>query len=124
MNDFDWVAERFKCSLAVMFEKLKIRLKADVAKREELKAHDAEYGFSFEEANKYAVIRLQGITAVTVRFELGKSSITCTTDGAETFRAIAKLGDDGKCRLRVDGADLDLWQVSKLALEDIFFNSV
>ena len=38
------------------------------------------------------------------------------------FKAVARLQDDGRCRLEVDGAPVHVWQVSKRALEGLFFD--
>ena len=119
MEEFDWVTERQKCSLVSVFESLKMQLKQDVAIRQN-QLHPG-YGFCFDEGHSYAVVRLEGDKNATVRFEVGRS-IVCTYDGTQVFTAAPTLSDDGKCRLKVNGKELDLWQISKLALEDMFFN--
>jgi len=37
------------------------------------------------------------------------------------FEAKASLGFEGRCRYEVEGQPLELWQVSRKALEDLFF---
>ena len=38
------------------------------------------------------------------------------------FKAAARLQDDGRCRLVVDGIPVHVWQVSQRALEGLFFD--
>jgi hypothetical protein len=53
-------------------------------------------------------------TGVVVR----ESSQRATT----LFVAKLSLAADGRCRYEVDGTALELWQVSRRALEDLFFS--
>lgn len=41
--------------------------------------------------------------------------------GEPLFTASVRMGDDGKCRLVIGDEEVKLWQVSKRALEPLFF---
>jgi hypothetical protein len=42
--------------------------------------------------------------------------------GRVLFEARAALGFEGRCRYEIDGQPLELWQISRRALEDLFFS--
>jgi len=57
-----------------------------------------------------------------VNFNLTEHSIVISDqDGNTIFEAVATLNDEGECRLKVTGQEKELWQVRKMALEELFF---
>ena len=52
---------------------------------------------------------------------LGKTRLVVTTDAGIKFEATPVLNVEGACKLVVNDSELDLWQVCRRALEDLFF---
>ena len=79
--------------------------------------------------NKFMVIRVRepGIAEYSVVFEMTPSGITVKAGGHETrpsFKAKPVLLRLGECQLEIEGEEsepLELWQVSRRALENLFF---
>src|SRR5258706_16212487 len=60
MADFDWVTARSACSLATIFEQLKMDLQADVEKRQALREEFAHYGFKVVNRDKRVAVVVEG----------------------------------------------------------------
>jgi hypothetical protein len=52
---------------------------------------------------------------------LKTNGIVVKADDKVVLEGHAVLSDDGACRLRVNGEDLEFWQFRKRALEALFF---
>ena len=126
---FNWVKARSECSLERVFLVLSEVVASDVKARQGL--HDgAEYDHTRRD-HKIIVSRTRdfggGIKeAEGVVFERIKGSITVAAvdpKGNEVplFAATPSLAPDGDCKLEVNGDSLELWQVSRKALEPLFF---
>jgi hypothetical protein len=121
-SDFDWVAERTKCSAAKMFELLKlgaIRNIETINASGQVKAQIVE-----PYSGTFSVIRFsaRGDGHPSVRFTLVEDEIDVAGQGVEVgFTARLTLNDDGECRFLVAGVELALWQVLRRALEPLFF---
>jgi|ERR1035441_230911 hypothetical protein len=125
--DFDWVKARSECSLAVIFERLKVQLQQDVETRQSLRGPGPfyEYGFKLVIEGRSVAVVLEGARALhdSVLFRLTETAIEITDrNGQVTLSATPTVSDDGECRLKVDGQERELWQVRKLALEPMFFS--
>jgi hypothetical protein len=120
----DWVSCRAKCSLPSMFALLSEVIDSDVKAANANKLGD--FRVSTPTDFKRVVIR-EGESPRGVVFELTRTEITVRDTSPSgpakhpTFFAAATLGVDGKCRLSIDGASMELWQISKRALEPLFF---
>jgi hypothetical protein len=88
------------------------------------------FHISSEASGKVIVTRdrdLGGVNDIkSVVLELAGHTITATAktgtgDGKQLFQADPNLNDEGECLLLVNGLSLRLWQVSRHALEDLFF---
>lgn len=126
----DWVAERAKCSLAALFLALAELIDSDVKSVNSLGRADARFSFEQPARGKLVVLRernLGGLHDVdSVVLELTRSAITVTAKdsrggGNALFSAVPSFNQQGECLLRVGHDDLRLWQVSRRALEDLFF---
>jgi hypothetical protein len=117
----DWVEECSKCSTGAAFEKLKNGVEADVKLRVG-QTVGQPYTFRCEPDGRSFVALKEGNNLHrVVKFTHAGASIVVTEDDTVMMEAIAVLGDDGVCRLRVKGQDLEFWQFRKHALEGLFF---
>jgi hypothetical protein len=126
MENFDWVQERFQCSLSEVFETLKIEVEQDVATRERLRpkneAHQ-HYAFKFVSRGQTFSALLEGSRLhKSVMFSLESNHISIRRDGTDSaLMATPTLNDEGRCLLKIGNKEYERWQVRKMALEDLFF---
>ena len=128
--DWDWVAERNKCSIAEQFEDLRKLAARDVATRN---AQLNAKRFSFFESEDIDVKRT---AFVVIDATTGGSPDRVEfrrTDSAIEFLARIRgkpeqaahvrltLTDHAGCKFVLGGEVLDLWQLSKRALEPLLF---
>lgn len=124
MSEFDWVNARAKCSLGLLFEQLKAQVEKDIDARQGLsKGPPYYYGFKFISENDMIIALIEGHRLhKAVTFRLSHNTIEVMGgDGKLLFSGTPTLNNDGDCRLRVNGDELELWQFRKKALEDLFF---
>ncbi len=123
-NEFDWVNARANCSIGLLFEQLKTQVEKDMDTRQALcKGPPYYYAFRFKVENNTIIALIEGHRLhESVTFRLSGNAIEVMgRDGKLSFNGIATLNNDGNCRLRVNGDELELWQFRKKALEDLFF---
>lgn len=129
MAGFDWVTARSECSLKRVFMILAEVIDSDVKAANELKIQRTQFAVNRDGADKVIVIRsrqMGGEEIDTVTFQLRGDRIVVYPADARgprppLFSASASLNQDGECFVEVDGQPLKLWQVSRKALEDLFF---
>jgi hypothetical protein len=122
-DDFDWVTARSKCSVAAVFERLKLLMADDAEKRNGLRER-GEAIFSVIEggSTRFSVIaKMDHVGHKSVSFVSGVDEIAVSMEGNQLFKATVTLSNDGNCRVLIDGKEHDLWQVRKMALETLFF---
>lgn len=122
-KELDWISIRSKCSLSVMFELLKSQVETDIAKQNEIPGHP-QFSMGFSPAS-FTVLNhtIEGIRAVV--FALTKTHIEIKNAERQIlFQASLTINDSGECRLKVDDKELELWQIRKRALEELFFGGV
>jgi len=49
------------------------------------------------------------------------SEITVQTPSDDSFSVVPALNEEGKCKLTVNGKELEVWQVCQMALGRLFF---
>lgn len=126
-EELDWVRERAACIPYAIFETLRNQIEGDMHARNALTAESGfiKRNFTFQdEGNWFAVILQRSIGEPKgVSFHL--TSIGLKVRDVESrrvlFEASLTLSDDGKCRLKADNTEYNLWQFRKLALHDLFF---
>jgi hypothetical protein len=124
-DNYDWVAERAACSLAVIFAVLKQQVKEDVKKRTDLRSPEANYGFTFSDHGDGFFVGLDATPIhFSIMFKRGLKAIEISGDGIKAFEAMPTINDEGKCRLKVNGVEREFWQVRRMALENLFFEAV
>lgn len=126
-REFNWVKVRAECSAEAVFQRLRLSLEVDARSRTDmLLKENAPYGFTTISQGASVSVFIQG--GIT---EPRSIVFTQTADGISVrdgndkamMEATLTLNNDGDCRLKVDGKELELWQFRKLALEDFFFSS-
>jgi len=124
MSEFDWVNACANCSIGLLFEQLNAQVEKDIDARQALsKGPPYSYGFRFRLENNTIIALIEGHRLhESVTFRLSGNAIEVMgRDSQLLFSGTAVLNNDGECRLRVNGEELELWQFRKKALEDLFF---
>jgi hypothetical protein len=123
---FDWVAARSACTLPKVFRQLMAEVEEDVKERNALRPDNSPYEFSIEEKGPQFSVILQAADfrrAITFCFE--DHAITVVdASGNQMFEVTLLFTDDGKCRLKAKEENRELWQVRRMALEDLLFRTV
>jgi hypothetical protein len=128
---FDWVNARFDCSLPCTF-----RLLADVVDSDvkAIQARVADATFTINrptDSDKFIVSKTWNTAGFpsgeSIAFELLRRGISVkdVRTGKQLFFAVPELTEAGDCKLHIEGEPnlLELWQVSRKALEALFFGS-
>jgi|SRR5271157_3588337 len=128
-ENFDWVSALSACSIALVFEKLRLQVKSDVETREAMRElpKSQHYAFKFISNDREFSAAVHGHKihrAVIFSLSLPSQSIK-VRDEKDTllFDATTTINDEGECRLKVNGQERELWQVRKMALESLLFGA-
>ncbi len=135
--NFDWVAERAKCSANEVYRCLALQVERDVKARNGVlsgKEQQYEVNFIFSGSPDSASLTVTARTGGRFLGERSLASVIFTkipegilavyADGKE-ISGLLTLSQEGECRLRVnDNAEYSFWQFRKLTLEPIFFDAV
>ena len=125
LENFDWVKERYSCSAAAAFERLRMEVEQDINQRNALRPEMAHYGFKFVSSNTaFAVVREGNNLGMSVTFTC-EGNVIFVKDANRTviLKATLTLGNDGVCRFRVGEEELESWQLRKKLLESMFFGA-
>ena len=119
---FDWVKAREKCTTHELYERLFHRVDVDCKSYEKINPERINFG---KEQDRFWVSRKEkGIVIVFYRKE---ECITVTSKDAQEnettlFEVKPHLFDDVGCKFEIkNDKPLEAWQVSRRALEDLFF---
>ena len=120
---FDWVTERSSCSLPKVFKTLRLQVEEDVKSRNALRPNNSPYEFSIaENAGDFTVTLQAKDVRQSVIFSLGEHAISVRDDKGNPMLDVSlTFTDEGKCRLNVNDQQRELWQVRRMALEELFF---
>jgi hypothetical protein len=127
---FDWVKARSECSLRHVFLMLAEVIDSDV-KAAQSHIPGAKFKINKTSDDKFIVVKSWDASGVdqaeSVAFEATKQGIAVkdVRTGKRLFLAKPELTANGDCKLRSDDNPdaLEMWQVSRKALEDLFFGS-
>lgn len=122
---FDWVTKRSQCSFPTIFKELKLQVEDDVNTRNGLRPSYAPYEFSVKDGgDDYTVLLKAGDFHKSVIFSLTEHAIVVKDDsGNKVFEVTLTFNDQAECKLHVNEKELELWQVRRMALEEILFPS-
>jgi hypothetical protein len=120
---FDWVTQRSRCSFPNVFKELRLQVEDDVRTRNALRPDNSPYEFSVAENGDDFTVRLEaGDFHKSVMFSLAEHAIVVRDDaGNAMFEVTLNFNDQGECRLHVNEKELELWQVRRMALEELLF---
>jgi hypothetical protein len=129
---FNWVKACHACSPEQVFIALREVVDSDIRDFTKIPHRsDEQIAMSSSTETKFVVVKKWNagdvIDSATVVFERNAKGTISATDGhsqAVLFAGKPVLMPSGTCRLVIDGEDaagLELWQVSRRALEGLFF---
>jgi hypothetical protein len=122
---FNWVTQRSACSLPSVFKTLKVQVDEDVQTRNGLRPNNAPYEFSVvDNGGDFTVLLEAKGEQRSVTFTLAAHAVQVRGDnGDKMFDVTLTFNEKGECKLNVDEKERDIWQVRRMALEDLFFVS-
>jgi hypothetical protein len=122
-SKFDWVTKRSSCSLPKIFKTLLLQVEEDVKTRNALRPNNSPYEFSVAEKGADFTVLLKTKDAHrSITFTLAEHAILVRDDkGDLMFEVTLTFNDEGECKLNVNKEDLEVWQVRRMALEDLMF---
>ena len=120
---FDWVTERSSCSLPKVFRDLRLQVEADVKTRNALRPANSPYEFLVkDDGDGFAVLLKTADANKSITFKPAEHAILVRDDkGDQMLEITLAFNDQGKCRLRVNNEERELWQVRRMALEELLF---
>jgi len=130
MAEFNWVKALAECSLPNCFERLHSGVQSDAVARKS-QTLDDRITFEVSRPGPDRIMVTRGGTGAPiprVDFVLEHNVIVVEArlgeQFSEKFRATPGLNSPGECTLMVNGTELELWQVRRLALQDLFFSGL
>jgi hypothetical protein len=119
-GDTDWVTERGVCTNYELFRQLARRVKADVEKRNDM-LNRIDFGFDDNDRDDFFIVHSRQGGRI-LRFSLTDHIAVSSERLSVSFTARAVYTAAGECRLQVDDEQLHVWQVARMALEEMFFD--
>lgn len=119
----DWVTARSSCSIPKVFKELRSQVEEDVKTRNALRPNNSPYEFSVTEHDvNFAVLLATKEAHESVVFTIAEHAISVRDDqGKQILEVTLTFNDQGECKLSVNQQERELWQVRRMALEEIFF---
>jgi hypothetical protein len=119
----DWVRARSLCSLPNIFKVLRLQVEEDVKVRNALRPNNSPYEFSVtENGDEFTVLLEAPDVRRSVIFSLAGHAIGVRDSrGKEMFDVTLNFSDEGVCRVNVQEKERELWQVRRMALEELLF---
>jgi hypothetical protein len=123
---FDWVTARSACTLPQVFKDLRLRVEQDVKTRNSLRLKNAAYEFAVAESeNGFKAVLKSDALNIGVTFTLAEHAIQVRDNtGTAMFDITLNFTEQGECRLMVNGEAREMWQVQRMALEDLMFKAL
>jgi hypothetical protein len=124
-SKFDWVTKRSSCSLPKIFKALLVQVEEDVKTRNALRPNNSPYEFSVaEKGSDFTVLVKAKDAHRSVTFSLAEHAILVRDDNGDLmFEVMLTFNDKGECKLNVNKEEHEVWQVRRMALEDLMFRS-
>ena len=122
-SKFDWVTERSSCALPKVFKALRLQVDQDLKTRNALRPDNSPYEFSVADTGAaFSALMEAKDVRRSIVFSLAEHAIVVRDEkGDAMFEVTATFSDEGECRLKVNGEERALWQVRRMALEELLF---
>ena len=102
-----------------------LEVNSDIKERNFLRPVGTPYKFEIaEHGESFAVFIEGGDTQEVVTFFLIDKEIVVKYRDGVLFEASLTLNDEGECRFKINGEELESWQLRKRALESLFFEDI
>lgn len=121
---FDWVEARAACTVAEVFEQLRMDVESDVEAANVARKLESGTKFIFkssEAGNAFAAAAYWGrvqfvrhVDHIEIQDEVGNQKLTVTLT----------LSNTGRCKLKIEQEDMEQWQVRRMALEGLLFGPI
>jgi hypothetical protein len=124
-EDFDWVSAQAACTSTLMFQRLLDGARKDTERRT-FTGGDLRFEFHSDEPEQFEVNRATASGKVTavVTFEHNGPRIEIHGDGVDVqMTAVVGINAAGECRYFVGEAEYLGWEIRKMALDVLFFES-
>ena len=124
---FNWVEARSNCTTGLHFNLLAEQVESDVEHMNRLtKTNNTVWMFNRQNGKIIVHRSVDGLADCSVVFTHSEADIAVKRSdhhGNTTalFQAIPHLLGDQRCTLEIDTAPVEIWQVSRRALESLFF---
>ena len=115
---------RNACTLASVFSELRFAVEGDVNKINAARHLEGDDAFTVKtiEPNGFVVYRVRHGSNKSVRLFLEADRIEIQDDfTSQKHSAGITLTNEGRCKMRIAGEELEQWQVRRMALETLFF---
>jgi hypothetical protein len=125
LPNFDWVTGRYKCSLPNIFNQLKSDVKEDVLTRNGLRPAQSAFKFSVTENDNSLTVLLEGDGVhKCISFNLAEHAIVVKDDkGYQMFDVSVNFNEKGECKLVANEVARELWEIRRMALEELLFRT-
>ena len=120
---FDWVTARSNCNSEVMFSFFQEIIEGDVESINRIPNNENYVYKCSHNGNKTTVAAGRRRTVFKLENDcISANSFDTAGNKEELFKATPHLLGDGSCKFEIiSGQPLELWQVSRIALEGMFF---
>ena len=127
-HQFDWVKARADCSTLRVFNELRLGAEEDVKAMNAmppLTEYPApQFAVRANTMGDYFIVFRADNSGIRVEFNCERSRIA-VIKGEKPFGITLTLNNEGRCKLRVNGGEpLELWQVRRMMLEELFFGPI
>ena len=122
---FDWVTGRALCSLPHIFNQLKSSVKLDVITRNGLRPIQPTYEFWVNDAGNTFTVILEGNgIKKSIAFSMAEHAIVVKDDtGFPMFEITVRFNEKGECKLIASDENRELWEIRRMALEELLFRT-
>lgn len=123
-QEFNWTKACAECSAATLFKELQLGIENDISSINSLLHPNTGSGFisGLTQDGRTFIVAHRSSTGPRVVFFIAGESIEIRDEAsAKRYIAMVILNDEGRCKLQIDGKELELWQVRRMALEALFF---
>jgi hypothetical protein len=123
-RELNWVKERFECSIAIVFQQLKLAIEEDCRTYNVLNQLPPAISYRTvvnPEGNVLMVCHSMDTRRV-IKVSVGNSSIQIDNEVThEKFTVTLTLNDEGRCKCKIGTEELEQWQVRRRILEGLFW---